>query len=284
MAVAKGLFLFLALLRAQIVTTAPQTQEHGYPESHKQQLEHRAVVSSTSSHLSPTTSHLSSTTSSKLSIPVLTIITIRAKPIRITEQRQLVTSYNPIMTICPLAGKALPLQPIFPTSGLPTASVNGTNATLHSRGISPDLAAKPIRPRQVANVSTCSVFWEPIPTPICHTVLSPLAAPLILVTACHQSVTFSSQFGYEVASGTVSPQIETLTTYYVAPWSDLSAGSVPTKGVIAEVCCSGRTCTTGKERWDTQLSEYTQSSKKTVSVRTTVVGVSSTFPTRLRAS
>lgn len=290
MAAAKGFFLFLALLLMQIVTAAPQAQDHRYPDIHRQQLERRAVVFSTSSHLSSTTSHLSSTTShfssttshvssttsSKFTVPVLTIITIRATPIRITEQRQLVASYSPIMTICPLASQALPLQPSFPTSGLPTASANDTNATLSSSGIlprNPDLAAKPVFPRQIANVSTCSIFWEPIPTPICHTTLSPLAAPLIIVTACHQSVTFSSQFGYEIASGTASLKVETLTTYYVVPWSDLSAGSVPTKGVMAEVCSSGRTdCTTGKERWDTQLSEYTQATKKTVSVHTTVVG------------
>ncbi|CAD6569662.1 MAG: hypothetical protein ASARMPREDX12_002866 [Alectoria sarmentosa] len=283
MAAAKGFLLFLALLLTQIPTVAPQTQDHGYLHIHEQQVERRTVVPSTSSHLSSTSSHLSSmsshlssTTSLPSSIPILTIITIRATPIRITEQMQYVTSYSPIMTMCPLAGQALPLQSNFPVSGVPTAWANDTNATLPLSGIlprNPGLADKSILPRETANVSTCSIFWEPIPTPICHTTLSPLAAPLILVTACHQSVTFSSQFGYELAHGTTSPNVETLTTYYVAPWSDLSAGSVPTKGVIAEVCSSGRTdCTTGKERWDTHVSEYTQVTKKTVSVHTTVVG------------
>lgn len=269
MAAAKGFFWFLIILTTQIVSAAPQAQDHGYPDIHEPQLERRTVVSSTSKHLSLTTS-------STFTTPILTIITIRATPVRITKQMQYVTSYSPIMTFCPLA--ALPLSPNFPTSGLPTASANHTNATLPSSDILPrnsDLAAKPILPRQIANVSTCSIFREPIPTPICHTTLSPLAAPPILVTACHQCVTFSSQFGYVLTSGTASAEVETLTTYYEAPWTDLSAGSVPTKDVIAEVCSRGRRgCSTKREKWDTQLSEYTQVTKKMVSVHTTVVGVS----------
>ena len=290
MAAAKSLLLFIALLPLQILTVAPRAQDHGYPDIHEQQVERRTVVppstsshlSSTSSHLSSMSSHLSSATSLPSSIPILTIITIRATPIRITEQMQYVTSYSPIMTMCPLAGQALPLQSNVSASGLPSAWANDTNATLPWSGIlprNPGLADKPILPRETANVSTCSIFWEPIPTPICHTTLSPLAAPLILVTACHQSVTFSSQFGYGLASGTTSPNVETLTKYYVAPWSDLSAGSVPTKGVIAEICSGGRTdCATGKEKWDTHVSEYTQVTKKTVSVHTAVAGVSVALP------
>ena len=170
-------------------------------------------------------------------------------------------------------------------AGLPTtASANRTNLTLALSGILPrndsDQAANSstIRPLQIANVSTCATFWEPFPTPICHTTLSPLAAPLITVIECHQAVTFSSQLGYALASTTWTPVVGTLTTYYFAPWSDLSAGAVPTKGVIAEVCISDRKdCTTGKEKWDKQLSEYTQVAKKTVSVHVTAVGVSPTF-------
>lgn len=47
---------------------------------------------------------------------------------------------------------------------------------------------------------------------------------------------------------------------------------------MAEICSSSRTdCTTVKEKWNTQLSEYTQVGKKTVSVHTTVVGVGAAF-------
>lgn len=75
-----------------------------------------------------------------------------------------------------------------------------------------------------------------------------------------------------------------MTTYYVAPWSDLSVGSVPTKSVIAEICSSGRSdCSTKEEKWDTQLSEYTQVTKKTVSVHTTVVGVGAAIHVSLEA-
>ncbi|KAL9134278.1 MAG: hypothetical protein Q9175_004547 [Cornicularia normoerica] len=48
-----------------------------------------------------------------------------------------------------------------------------------------------------------------------------------------------------------------------------------TKSVIAEICSSDHTdCTTGKEKWDTQLSEYTQVTKKTIFVHQTIGGVS----------
>lgn len=106
--------------------------------------------------------------------------------------------------------------------------------------------------------------------------LSPLAAPLITVTECQQSVTFSSQFGYALASGISAPTVETITTYYVAPWSELSVGSVPTNGIVAQICSSGhsRDCSTKDEKWDTQLSEYTQVTRKTITVDTTIVGVS----------
>lgn len=167
------------------------------------------------------------------------------------------------MTICPLAGQVLPSQPNFSVSGLSTALVDSTNATLPSSGIlprNPDLAGKSVLPRQTGNdFSTCSDFWEPIATPICHTTLSPLAAPLITVTECHQSVTFGSQFGCALASSTSAPTVETITTHYVAPWSDLSVGSVSTNGVVAQICSSGRDggCSNRNEKWDTRLSEYT---------------------------
>ena len=208
MVAAKGFFLFLALVLTEIMTAAPQAQDSGYADIDEQQLERRNVVSSASSHLPLTTS-------SPFVILSVTIITIRATPVRITKQMQYVTSNSPIMTICPSAGQALPSQPSFPVSGLPTASVNDTNATLPSSGIlpwNPDLAAKLSFPCQIANVSTCSIFWEPIPTPIYHTTLSPLADPLITATNCQEPVTFSSQLGYALASDTVG----TLTTYYVA--------------------------------------------------------------------
>ena len=279
MAAAKVFFPLLALLLTHIVAAAPQAQDHGHPDLHQQR---RTVAPSpwTSGHAS-TTGHPSSvTTSPTFRTPILTIVTIRAMPIRITKQMQYVTSFKPLLTLCPLAGVPLPSQPGFPASSPLTAGANGAIASLLPlRGILRrivDLAAEAVIPRQIANVSSCSVFWEPVPTPICHTTLSPLAAPLITVSECHQSVTFSSQLGYSLAStATAPPTVETLTTYYVAPWSDLSTGLVPTKSVVAEVCSSGRReCTTGKEKWDTQLSEYTQVTKTTVSVHTMVVGVS----------
>lgn len=273
MAAAKGIFLSLALLFIQFIAAAPQAQDHGYSNIEEQQLKRRNVGSSTSSQaystINPTFTH-----------PSLTFVTIRAMPIRITKQMQYVTSYSPIMTICPLAGQALPNQPDLSISSLSTALVDSTNATLPSSGIlprNPDLAGKSVLPRQTSNdFSTCSIFWEPIATPICHTTLSPLAAPLITVTECHQSVTFSSQFGYALASGTSAPTVETITTYYVVPWSDLSVGSVPTNGIVAQICTSGRgrDCSTRNEKWDTRLSEYTQVTRKTVTVDTTIVGVS----------
>ena len=280
MAATKCFFLFFAFLQTQTIVAAPQAQKNGHPNADgHQQLKPRTVapLSSQSSQTS-TSRHLSSTASSPFHLP--TFVTIRAVPIRITKQMQYVTSYNPIVTICPLAGQPLPIQPSLPLPGLP----NGTNPTLLSTGIlprSPDLVGKAVLARQVANVTTCETFWEPIPTPICHTTLSPLAAPLIVVSECHQSVTFSSQFGYVLASGISAPTV--VTTYYVAPWSELHPGSVPTKSVVAKVCSSGRRdCTTKKEKWDMQLSEYTEVARKTVLVHVTIVGVSCAVSLRIR--
>ncbi|KAF6236951.1 hypothetical protein HO173_004829 [Letharia columbiana] len=89
MVVAKGFFLFSALLLTQPAAAAPQAHDHGCPDVDEQQLERRIVVSSTSSHASPTTS-------SPFIIPILTMMTIRAAPIRVSKQMQYVTSYSPI--------------------------------------------------------------------------------------------------------------------------------------------------------------------------------------------
>ena len=103
---------YCPLLLNHFVTAAPQAQDHGYPDIYGQQLERRTAVSSTTSS---DLSHTSSTASSSSFVtPVLTIITIRATPIRVAKQLQYVTSYSPIMTIVRSWATLYPVSPISP--------------------------------------------------------------------------------------------------------------------------------------------------------------------------
>ena len=83
--------------------------------------------------------------------------------------------------------------------------------------------------------------------------------------------------------GFFTAQIETLTTYYAAPWSDLTAGSVPTGPVDAVVCSdvttaggsssSGAGCITSSEIWSTGVSEVQAVATTTLDVQIQVTGV-----------
>ena len=67
--------------------------------------------------------------------------------------------------------------------------------------------------------------------------------------------------------------METLTTYYVASWADLSAGEVPS-GPVEEVVCSAAGCTTQLQEWGTQEREVTLTTTQTVQFQAQITGVS----------
>lgn len=64
-----------------------------------------------------------------------------------------------------------------------------------------------------------------------------------------------------------------MTTFFVAPWDELSAGVVPTS-VLADVCSSGGVgCTAEAEVWNTQANDVTKTIVKTVEVGAVITGV-----------
>ena len=93
-------------------------------------------------------------------------------------------------------------------------------------------------------------MFTPIPAPpptstVCSTTLYPLAASPIPITACEQTVTYSTDHGYRFVS-TGTNHVENLTTYWEAPWDALKVGQVPSDGatrVCSEGGCEGPTPT-----------------------------------------
>ena len=162
-----------------------------------------------------------------------------ANPIPITEQSQVATSFAPQFTVCVLPPVAF--VRINETAGLNGTVVDGNNIE------------EPPKPSFVALTSdaneTCSTYFKPSATRICATILTGLATR-VTVTDCDQEVTFSSQWGFELetpapitssltnsSTTTISPSptIQTLMTYFRAPWQSLTAGYVP-KDIEATVC------------------------------------------------
>ena len=193
-----------------------------------------------------------------------------ADPVPITSQSQLVTSYIPVMTICPLT-----ITQTAPALPLPTLTLNATSRGTAASGVPASSGASLYR-RQAAEdseapyannsiptstLSSCSIFYSPTPTSICHTTLSPLASPVIPITDCYQRVTFSTDHGYTLISsagpryGNISTStavsVEALTSYYVAPWQYLYTG-IPADAVDVVVCSTSAgvgSCTTTAEDW-----------------------------------
>ena len=97
---------------------------------------------------------------------------------------------------------------------------------------------------------------------------------MIPITACDEFVAFSSEYGYRLVPGK-SASVETLTTYFVAPWQDLHPGMVPMGNVLVVVCSSGRTdCTTESEFWEGIITETHTTGFTTVDFEATITGVS----------
>ncbi|TKA52298.1 hypothetical protein B0A55_11502, partial [Friedmanniomyces simplex] len=117
-------------------------------------------------------------------------------------------------------------------------------------------------------------------------------------TNCAQDITFSSQYGYTLVTptptgnlssnatyaspnGTSStnatamitpaPEIQTLTTYYLAPWQDLTAATAPSD-VIRKICqtfANGtEECITEYQIWRTSLVTATATTTATLNIST----------------
>ncbi|KAK4992997.1 hypothetical protein LTR50_000703 [Elasticomyces elasticus] len=204
---------------------------------------------------------------------VLTFVTPSpsATPVAITQQSQIVTSFVPQFTLC-----ALP----------PMAEV--------------DLSVKPTTPPyQNYSISippgngTCTTIYSPTATMVCATVLSGIATRYT-VSQCAQEITFSSQYGYAIVTPTPSsnksatattdlnlttppPSIQTLTTYYLAPWQELTTAGPPSE-VDLKVCATyknGSTeCVREYQIWKTSMVTITSSTVTLVDFTTAIPGPS----------
>lgn len=177
-------------------------------------------------------------------ITVLTFITPSpsADPIPITALSQLVTSYIPQPTDCP------PLTGVPPLSASSVNSSRVSNLTTSAPIVTAVISGSPIKrhipsadypfyfnfslPDATAPALLSCTSYIPTLTPICHTTLSPLAASPIPITACDQSVTFSTDHGYTSLptaaphanhsdNGTTANRIHTITSYWIAGWEDV---------------------------------------------------------------
>ncbi|THY68399.1 hypothetical protein D6C87_01518 [Aureobasidium pullulans] len=206
---------------------------------------------------------------------VLTYITPSpgGSPIPVTQQSQLVSSNVPIFTLC-----ALPPEAFFPITATPTQ----TTAPYKNYSIS-------IPP----GPGTCTTIYSPTVTMVCATVLTGIDR-MYSVTQCGQDITFSSDFGYVLAtpsptlrtatdsSGTAAlitpaPTVQALTTYYVAPWAELTSAGPPTN-VDRKICATyangTEECVVEYYVWKTSLVTIPTSTVTSINLTTTVAGPS----------
>lgn len=224
------------------------------------------------------------TTSTPSPLSTITVITPSpgASPVPVTSQSQLVTSYYPLFTLC-----ELPPTEAFPVTFAPSAK----SSTAPWQNVS--VSAWP-------GNGTCTTIFSETQTMVCDTILTDLTTTRV-VTNCAQEITFSTQYGYTLLTpmptgnasingtslapnGTFSsvtavitpaPEIVTLTTYYMAPWQSLTAGTAPSD-VVKEVCQTysndTEECITEYQVWHTSLITSTATETSSLNISTTVHG------------
>lgn len=197
-----------------------------------------------------------------------------ASAIAITEQSQLATSYVPQYTLC-----ALPPQAVFPATPLPTLSTMTSPWRNYSISIPP-------------GNGTCTTIYSPTPTMVCATTLTGLVEKYT-VSKCDQDITFSTEYGFVLASPTADsdssalatsgalitprPTVQRLTTYYLAPWQAVTAGMAPSD-VDLKVCAlyanGTEECIHQYEVWKTSLITKSATRTTSVNISTTLHGLS----------
>jgi len=222
--------------------------------------------------------------SSSASDGVLTVITPSpgASPVSVTSQSQIVTTYVPQFTLC-----ELPPIEFFSVTPVPSATFSTAPYRNYSVSIPP-------------GTGTCTTIYSQTETMVCDTTLSGLVTTYP-VTNCAQDITFSSQYGYTLvtpapssnatypfanatnasAAGTavITPavKIQTLTTYYLAPWEELTAATAPSD-VMKKICqtfANGtEECITEYQVWHTSLVTATATSTISLNISTTISGPS----------
>lgn len=165
-----------------------------------------------------------------------------ASPVAIASQSQVVTTYVPILTLCPTsigggANAASSLPPYANTTALPYRNLTSTT------------------------YKGCITEFCATETTVCDTILNGIATR-IHVTACHQQITFSSLLGYELSTidpidtteTGPAPSLETITTYFQADWQALTDGLTPsdvTERICSAVATNARQCVDIQEVWST---------------------------------
>jgi hypothetical protein len=185
-----------------------------------------------------------------------------ASPVEVTTQSQVVTSFLPEMTWC--VGPPIAIIPITTGALYPNKSTVYETTT--------------------ASAGHCGTVYAPTVTTICATTLTGIASKII-VSQCDQEITFSSECGYELQTPTPvttnsflitpAPILQSMMTYYLAPWQSLTAGETPSD-VDIKVCKildnDKMECTRYQEVWEVIVVTRTMISSHELSLTTTVSG------------
>ncbi|MCJ1362011.1 hypothetical protein MMC16_001113 [Acarospora aff. strigata] len=220
-----------------------------------------------------------STSSETTDLTFILMTPSTAADISITRLSQVITTYEPQVTMCPLVPLAYSKasNASYPATGgtapLPTGTGTG-NWSMASL------------------TSSCTTFYSATTTAICSTILTG-GGQLLTVTDCTQDVTFSTDHGYNLSTttmlapesvirkGTIAsyPTMESTylvptTTYYQAPWQDVADG-IPTH-VQAKICsgvdAGNQDCTSVMESWSVTTVPVVQHYTKTIQLTTTLSG------------
>lgn len=191
-----------------------------------------------------------------------------ATPVAVTTESQIVTSYVPQFTLCEL-----------PPIAFFSASISRTSTSPAFQNYSISIPT---------DTGTCTTIFDPTITMVCATTLTALDRQYT-VTNCNDDITFSTEYGYVLATPTASaptnvsasitpaPTVETLTTYFLAPWQQLTAGTAPSE-VDLKVCKSFTNgsieCIREYQVWETSLVTKTATTVTSINISTTIHGAS----------
>lgn len=214
---------------------------------------------------------------------VLTMITPSpgAAPVAVTSQSQVVTSFVPEFTLC-----ALPPIAFFPVSQPETIPTTAPWANFST-------SIPPVD-------GECETVYRSTLTTVCATTLSGLIDEYP-VTDCADEITFSSDHGFVLAYPTPTPSeigtetynnlssvpaqaaitpapvIQTLTTFYAAPWQELTTAGPPTD--VTRIVCTTHAngtevCIRENQIWQTELITISTSTVTDINLSTTIYGPS----------
>ena len=222
-----------------------------------------------------------------------------ADPTAVSKQSEILTTYVPQFTLCELP----PLE-FFSITQLPSATPRTAPYRNYSISIPPENG-------------TCTTIYSQTITEVCRTTLTALVDKYT-VSNCNQEITFSTQYGYVLATPTSilptfssmgmgnstdmsnstmlhnatlpravpdnttatitpAPSVETLTSYFIAPWTELTAGTAPAD-VDLKVCRmftnGSKECIREYQVWETSLVTLMVTSTTSINISTTISGPS----------